>query len=134
MAALGAGAIATASGQAAPGNSRPHGRRQGHIVASTACHGSSHNLLHHTAPLWCRHQLCTARRSGRMARCRAANTRLFFGETVGTPVWTCWIPRPWRKSRMKPGVPLLVDSTLTPLAAQPLTQGADMVYHSAAIF
>ena len=136
MAALdgGVGALATASGQAALHLSiATLMGAGGHIVASTALYGGSHNLLHYTL-----------RRFGiettfvspdDVDAWRAAvrpNTRLFFGETVGNPgMQVLDIPTIAQIAR-EARVPLLVDSTLTtPWLMQPLALGASMVVHSA---
>ena len=139
MAALeeGAGAIATASGQAALHLAiATLMGAGGHIVASTALYGGSHNLLHYTLR---RFGIDTSFvQPGDLDAWRAAvrpNTRLFFGETVGNPGLDVLDTPAVAQIAHEAGVPLLVDSTLTsPWLAQPLTQGADMVYHSATKF
>mgnify|MGYP001306973747 CR=1 FL=1 len=139
MAALegGVGAIATASGQAALHLSVATLMGAGsHIVASTALYGGSHNLLHDTLS---RFGISTSFvRPDDIDGWRAAirpNTRLLFGETVGNPgLDVLDIPTLAQLGRDH-GIPLLVDSTLTPpCVLQPLSLGASLVFHSATKF
>ena len=139
MAALEAGvaAIATASGQAAlhlaictlMGSG-------GHIVASRALYGGSHNLLHYTLPRFGIETTFVDPRD--LAAWQAAirpNTRLFFGETVGNPgLDVLDIPAIAALGRAH-HIPLLVDATITtPMLSQPIAQGAALVMHSATKF
>ncbi|MEY4758493.1 MAG: hypothetical protein RJA34_3391 [Pseudomonadota bacterium] len=133
----GIGAITTSSGQAALHLSIATLMGTGaHIVASTALYGGSHNLLHYTL-----------RRFGiettfvnphDIDAWRAAiqpNTRLLFGETVGNPGLDVLDIPTLAGLAHEAHIPLLVDSTLTsPWLMQPLSLGADLVYHSATKF
>ncbi|RRD56777.1 O-acetylhomoserine aminocarboxypropyltransferase [Comamonadaceae bacterium OH2545_COT-014] len=133
----GAGAIATASGQAAlhlaictlMGAG-------GHIVASTALYGGSQNLLHYTLRRFGIET--TFVQPGDLDGWRAAirpETRLLFGETVGNPGLDVLDIPAVAQIAHDAGLPLLVDSTLTtPYLMQPLALGADLVYHSATKF
>ena len=139
MAALegGIGAISTASGQAALhlciATLMGAG---GHIVASTALYGGSHNLLHYTLKRFGIDTTFVA--PGDLDAWRAAvrpNTRLFFGETVGNPGLDVLDIAAVSEIAHAAGVPLLVDSTLTsPWLIKPFEHGADLVYHSATKF
>ena len=133
----GIGAIATASGQAALHLAVATLMGAGsHIVASTALYGGSQNLLHYTLrrfgiettfvhPL----DLDAWRQAIR------PNTRLLFGETVGNPGLDVLDIPSVSAIAHEAHVPLLVDSTLTsPYLIQPLSLGADLVYHSATKF
>ncbi|MDO5288474.1 MAG: O-acetylhomoserine aminocarboxypropyltransferase [Pseudomonadota bacterium] len=133
----GAGAIVTASGQAAlhlaVATLMGAG---GHIVASTALYGGSQNLLHYTLR---RFGIDTTFvQPGDLDGWRAAirpNTRLLFGETVGNPGLDVLDVPAVAQIAHEAGLPLLVDSTLTtPYLMQPLALGADLVYHSATKF
>ncbi|RMX11785.1 O-acetylhomoserine aminocarboxypropyltransferase [Allofranklinella schreckenbergeri] len=139
MAALegGAGAIATASGQAALHLAiATLMGAGGHIVASSAIYGGSHNLLHYTLR---RFGIDTTFvHPGDLDAWRAAirpNTRLLFGETVGNPgLDVLDVPAVAEIARAA-RLPLLVDSTFTtPYLMQPLALGADLVCHSATKF
>jgi O-acetylhomoserine (thiol)-lyase len=133
----GIGAISTASGQAALhlciATLMGAG---GHIVASSALYGGSHNLLHYTLRRFGIET--TFVQPGDIDGWRAAvrpTTRLFFGETVGNPGLDVLDTPTVSAIAHEAGVPLLVDSTLTsPWLVQPFTQGADLVYHSATTF
>ena len=133
----GIGAIATASGQAALHLAIATIMGAGsHIVASTALYGGSQNLLHYTLR---RFGIATTFvKPGDIDGWRAAirpDTRLLFGETVGNPgLDVLDIPTVAQIAR-EAGVPLLLDSTFTtPYLMQPLSLGADLVYHSATKF
>ncbi|MGQ3055345.1 MAG: O-acetylhomoserine aminocarboxypropyltransferase [Roseateles sp.] len=139
MAALdaGIGAIATASGQAAlhlaictlMGAG-------GHVVASTALYGGSHNLLHYTLR---RFGIETSFVNPRdLDAWRAAirpETRLLFGESLGNPGLDVLDIPAVSTLAHEAGLPLLVDATFaTPYLQRPAELGADLVYHSATKF
>jgi len=139
MAALdgGIGAIATASGQAAlhlaictlMGAG-------GHVVASTALYGGSHNLLHYTLR---RFGIATTFVNPRdLDAWRAAirhETRLLFGESLGNPGLDVLDIPAVSAIAQEAGLPLLVDATFTtPYLQRPAELGADLVYHSATKF
>jgi len=133
----GAGAIATASGQAALHLAIATILGQGgHIVASASLYGGSHNLLAYTLP---RFGISTtfvpARDHDAWARAIRPETRLLFGETVGNPsVDVLDVPAVAALAESH-GIPLLVDATVTtPVLARPLDQGAHLVMHSATKF
>jgi O-acetylhomoserine (thiol)-lyase len=133
----GVGAIATASGQAALHLAiATLMGAGGHIVASRALYGGSHNLLDYTLP---RFGIDTTFVDPRdLDAWRAAitpRTRLLFGETLGNPgLDVLDLPRVADIAHAA-GVPLLVDSTFTtPWLLQPFEHGADLVVHSATKF
>jgi len=133
----GIGAITTASGQAALHLSVATLMGAGsHIVASTALYGGSQNLLHYTLRRFGIET--TFVKPGDIDGWRASirpNTRLLFGETVGNPGLDVLDIPTVADIAHQAGVPLLVDSTLTsPYLIQPLSLGADLVYHSATKF
>ena len=133
----GAGAIATASGQAAlhlaiatlMGSG-------GHIVASSSLYGGSHNLLSYTLP---RFGITTTFVTGKTTevwrQAITPETRLLFGESVGNPsVGVLDIPA-LATLAAEHRIPLLVDATVTtPYLGRPLDQGAHLVLHSATKF
>lgn len=133
----GVGAIATASGQAAlhlaiatlMGTG-------GHIVASRALYGGSHNLLEYTLPRFGIETTFVPTRDLDAWRATIRpNTRLLFGEILGNPgLDVLDIPRVADLAH-EHGLPLLVDSTFTtPYLIKPFEHGADLVYHSATKF
>ncbi|MBL8287325.1 MAG: PLP-dependent transferase, partial [Rubrivivax sp.] len=132
-----AGAIATASGQAALhlaiGTIAGAGH---HVVASTALYGGSHNLLAYTLPRFGIET--TFVKPGDIDGWRAAirpETRLLFGETLGNPGLDVLDIPTVSAIAHEAGLPLLVDSTFTtPWLMQPVAHGADLVFHSATKF
>ena len=133
----GAGAIATASGQAALHLAIVTLLGAGaHIVASRSLYGGSHNLLDYTLP---RFGVTTTFVDPRdLDAWQAAirpQTRLLFGETLGNPgLDVLDVPRVADLAHEN-GLPLLVDSTFTtPYLMRPFDWGADLVFHSATKF
>jgi O-acetylhomoserine (thiol)-lyase len=139
MAALegGVGGIATASGQAAlwlaivtlcgAG---------GHIVASNALYGGSHNLLSYTLP---RLGIQTSFvPPGDLDAWQAAirpETALLFGESLANPGMEVLDIPAVSAIAHAAHLPLLVDATLaTPYLQRPIALGADLVVHSATKF
>jgi O-acetylhomoserine (thiol)-lyase len=133
----GVGAIATASGQAALHLAiATLTGAGGHIVASSALYGGSHNLLHYTLA---RFGIETTFVNPRDAKAWKAairpNTKLLFGETVGNPGLDVLDIPTIAEIAHAARLPLLVDSTFTtPYLIQPLGLGADLIYHSATKF
>jgi O-acetylhomoserine (thiol)-lyase len=133
----GAGAIATASGQAALHLAIATIASAGsHIVASSALYGGSHNLLAYTLPRFGIETTFVKPRD--LDAWRAAirpETRLLFGESLGNPgLDVLDIPRVGALAHDF-GLPLLVDATFTtPWLQQPIGLGADLVLHSATKF
>ncbi|NMF95909.1 O-acetylhomoserine aminocarboxypropyltransferase [Aromatoleum toluolicum] len=133
----GVGAIAVASGQAALHLAiTTLMGAGGHIVASHALYGGSHNLLAYTLP---RFGITTTFVDPHDADAwRAAvrpETRLFFGESLGNPGLDVLDIPAVADIAHAHRVPLLVDATLvTPCLQRPLALGADLVLHSATKF
>ncbi len=130
-------AIAVASGQAALhlGIATLMGAGA-HIVASNALYGGSHNLLSYTLP---RFGIATTFVNGRDPDAWRAvirpNTRLLFGETVGNPGLDVLDIPMVAEIAHAAGIALMVDATLTtPILSRPISQGADIVMHSATKF
>ncbi len=133
----GAGAIATASGQAALHLAIATLAGAGsHIVSSSALYGGSHNLLHYTLRRFGIET--TFVKPGDIDGWRNAirpDTRLLFGETLGNPGLDVLDIPAVSALAHEHGLPLLVDSTLTsPWLIKPFDHGADLVYHSATKF
>jgi len=133
----GVGAIATASGQAAlhlaVATLMGAG---GHIVASSALYGGSHNLLAYTLK---RFGIDTTFVSPRdvegFRKSIKPNTRLLFGETLGNPGLDVLDIPSLAAIAHQAKLPLLVDATFTtPYLMKPFDLGADLLYHSATKF
>jgi O-acetylhomoserine (thiol)-lyase len=139
MAALedGVGAIATASGQAALWLAiNTLCGAGGHIVASNALYGGSHNLLAYTLPRLGIHTSFVP--PGDLNAWQAAirpETALLFGESLANPGMEVLDVPAVSAIAHAARLPLLVDATLaTPYLQQPIRQGADLVMHSATKF
>jgi O-acetylhomoserine (thiol)-lyase len=108
----------------------------GHIVASRALYGGSHNLLAYTLRRFGIETTFVAPRD--LDAWRAAirpNTRLLFGETLGNPGLDVLDVPAVAALAHDHGIVLLVDSTFTtPFLMRPFELGADLVYHSATKF
>jgi O-acetylhomoserine (thiol)-lyase len=130
----GIGAIATASGQAAlhlaivtlTGAG-------GHIVASRALYGGSHNLLRYTLPRFgIRTTFVDPRDPAAWADAITSDTVLLFGESIGNPGLEVLDIPALADIAHACGLPLMVDATLvTPCLQRPIDLGADLVVHSA---
>jgi len=133
----GAGAIATASGQAALHLAIATLAGAGsHIVSSSALYGGSHNLLHYTLARFGIET--TFVKPGDIDDWRCAirpNTKLLFGETLGNPGLDVLDIPTVAAIAHEHHLPLLVDSTFTtPWLMKPFDHGADLVFHSATKF
>jgi O-acetylhomoserine (thiol)-lyase len=133
----GAGAIATASGQAALHLAIATLAGAGcHVVASAALYGGSHNLFEYTLRRFGVQTTFVAPRD--LAGWRTAirpETRLLFGETLGNPGLDVLDIEAVAQIAHEAGLPLLVDSTFTPpCLLKPFDHGADLLFHSATKF
>jgi O-acetylhomoserine (thiol)-lyase len=133
----GAGAITTASGQAALHLAICTLAGAGsHIVSSSALYGGSHNLLHYTLARFGIETTFVKPRDidGWRAAIRP-NTKLLFGETLGNPGLDVLDIPTVAALAHEHALPLLVDSTFTtPWLMKPFDHGADLVFHSATKF
>jgi len=133
----GVGAIATASGQAALHLAiATLMGAGGHIVASAALYGGSHNLLGYTLRRFGVETTFVNPRD--LVAWRGAirpETQLLFGETLGNPGLDVLDLPKVSEIAHEAKVPLLVDSTFTtPYLMKPFELGADLLYHSATKF
>ncbi len=133
----GVGAIATASGQAALHLAiATICGAGGHIVASRALYGGSHNLLHFTLRRFgIETSFVDPADMSAWSGAIRSNTRLLFAETLGNPGLNVLdIPQVSAIAHQH-ALPLLVDSTFTtPYLCRPAELGADLIYHSATKF
>jgi len=105
-----------------------------HIVSSPRLYGGTYNLLHYTlAKLGIETTFVSD--PDDLDAWRAAvrpNTKAFFAETISNPKVDILDTPGVSAVAHDNGVPLIVDNTIaTPYLIQPLSQGADIVVHSA---
>jgi O-acetylhomoserine (thiol)-lyase len=130
----GVGAVCTASGQAALHLAIVTLMGAGgHIVASKAIYGGSHNLFTHTLP---RFGITTSfvdpRDPAAFGAAIRPETRLVFAEVIGNPGLEVLDLPAVAGIAHAAGVPLMIDSTFTtPYLCRPFEHGADIVMHSA---
>ena len=133
----GVGAIAVASGQAALHLviSTLMGAG-GHIVASRALYGGSHNLLEYTLPRFgVQTSFVDPRDLNAWQAAIRPETRLLFGESLGNPGLDVLNIPAVSEIAHAAGIPLLVDATFpTPYLQRPFDLGADLIFHSATKF
>jgi len=133
----GVGAIAVASGQAALHLviSTLMGAG-GHIVASRALYGGSHNLLEYTLPRFgVQTSFVDPRDLNAWQAAIRPETRLLFGESLGNPGLDVLNIPAVSEIAHAAEVPLLVDATFpTPYLQRPFDLGADLIFHSATKF
>jgi O-acetylhomoserine (thiol)-lyase len=105
-----------------------------HIVSSPRLYGGTYNLLRHTLPkLGIETTFVTD--PDDLDTWQAAvrpNTKAFYGETISNPKIDILDTPGVSAVAHANGVPLIVDNTIaTPYLIRPLSQGADIVVHSA---
>jgi len=133
----GAGAIATASGQAALHLALVTLMGQGgHVVSSASLYGGSHNLLAYTLPRFgIETTFVPARDMDAWRRAIRPETRVLFGETVGNPAVDVLDIPALAGIAAEHRLPLLVDATVTtPMLGRPFEMGAHLAMHSATKF
>ena len=105
-----------------------------HIVSSPRLYGGTYNLLHYTLPKL-GIETTFVDDPDNLDSWRAAvrpNTKAFFAETISNPQIDILDTPGVSAVAHDNGVPLIVDNTIaTPFLIQPITQGADIVVHSA---
>lgn len=130
----GSAAMLTSSGQAANFMAVFNICEAGsHVVSSSSIYGGTYNLLSVTMKKMglevtfvdpdCTEEELNAAFQG--------NTRAVFGESIANPALTVLDVEKFAKAAHAHGVPLIVDNTFpTPVNAQPIKWGADIVTHS----
>jgi len=105
-----------------------------HIVSSPRLYGGTYNLLHYTLPKL-GIETTFVDDPDDLDSWRAAirpNTKAFFAETISNPQIDILDTPGVSGVAHEHGIPLIVDNTIaTPYLIQPISQGADIVVHSA---
>jgi len=105
-----------------------------HIVSSPRLYGGTYNLFHYTLPKL-GIETTFVDDPDDLDCWQAAvrpNTKAFYGETISNPKIDILDTPGLSKVAHANGVPLIVDNTIaTPYLIQPISQGADIVVHSA---
>jgi O-acetylhomoserine (thiol)-lyase len=105
-----------------------------HIVSSPRLYGGTYNLFHYTLPKL-GIETTFVDDPDDLDSWQAAvrpNTKAFYGETISNPKIDVLDTPGVSKVAHANGVPLIVDNTIaTPYLIQPISQGADIVVHSA---
>jgi O-acetylhomoserine (thiol)-lyase len=105
-----------------------------HIVSSPRLYGGTYNLFHYTLPKLGIETTFVDDPDDPESWQAAVrpNTKAFFGETISNPQIDILDTPEVSKVAHANGIPLIVDNTIaTPYLIQPLSQGADIVLHSA---
>jgi O-acetylhomoserine (thiol)-lyase len=130
----GVAAVATASGQAAITLALLNLAQAGdNIVASRTLYGGTVALLGHTLPrLGITTRFVDVHDTDAVRAAIDAHTRAIFVETIGNPALDVPDLAALAELAHAHGLPLVVDNTFaTPILAQPIAHGADIVVHSA---
>ena len=105
-----------------------------HIVSSPRLYGGTYNLFHYTLPKL-GIETTFVDDPDNLDSWQAAvrpNTKAFYGETISNPKIDILNTPGVAEVAHANGVPLIVDNTIaTPYLIQPISQGADIVVHSA---
>jgi O-acetylhomoserine (thiol)-lyase len=105
-----------------------------HIVSSPRLYGGTYNLLHYTLPKLGIETTFVEDPDDLDSWRKAVqpNTKAFFAETISNPQIDILDTPGVSGVAHEHGVPLIVDNTIaTPYLIQPISQGADIVVHSA---
>jgi O-acetylhomoserine (thiol)-lyase len=128
-----AGALATASGQAALYYAFANVTQPGtNIVSVPQLYGTTHTLLHTVLPgQGVQGRFASGDSVEALEACIDENTRAVFCETVGNPAGNiCDIAAIAAMAHAR-GIPLIVDNTVaTPVLLKPAEHGADIIVHS----
>jgi len=133
----GAGGVAFASGIAAQAAALFTLLQPGdHVVSSSALYGGSVNQLKHLLrKLNVELTWVDPDHPDAWASAVRANTKAFFGETIGNPAGNVLDIEALARIAHEHGLPLIVDNTFaTPYLCRPIDWGADVVIHSATKF
>jgi O-acetylhomoserine (thiol)-lyase len=128
-----AGALATASGQAALYYALANvGQPGGNIVSVPQLYGTTHTLLANILPAQgVEGRFAAGDSAEALAACIDDRTCAVFCETVGNPAGNICDIQAIADMAHRHGVPLIVDNTVaTPILLRPADYGADIIVHS----
>jgi O-acetylhomoserine (thiol)-lyase len=128
-----AGALATASGQAALYYAFANVALSGmNIVSTPQLYGTTHTLLHNVLPgQGVMGRFAAGDSPEDIANCIDEKTAAVFCETVGNPAGNVCDIEAIARVAHDHGVPLIVDNTVpTPILLKPADYGADIIVHS----
>ena len=128
-----AGALATASGQAALYYALSNVGQPGtNIVSVPQLYGTTHTLLHTVLPgQGVEGRFASGDSARALEACIDENTRAVFCETVGNPAGNICDIGAIAAMAHAHGIPLIVDNTVaTPVLLRPAEHGADIIVHS----
>ena len=133
----GAGALATASGQAAETLAILNIAGSGdEVVSATSLYGGTYNLFHYTLrKLGIEVKFVDPSDPDNFRKAITPRTRLLYAETLGNPKLDTLDIEAVAGVAHGAGIPLFVDNTMpSPALVNPLKWGADVVIHSATKF
>ncbi len=133
----GAGALATASGQAAITYAILNLAQAGdEIVSSATLYGGTYNLFHHTLPkLGIKVLFVDPSEPENFREALTERTKAVYGEIIGNPKLDVLDVEAVAEIAHGHGIPLIIDNTFaTPYLSRPIRWGADIVVHSATKF
>jgi O-acetylhomoserine (thiol)-lyase len=133
----GAGALATASGQAAETLALLTLAHSGdEIVSSASLYGGTYNLFHYTFPtMGIQVKFVDPSDPENFRKAITPKTRAIFAESLGNPKLDTLDFEAVAKIAHENGIPLVVDNTLpSPYLITPFDHGADIIIHSATKF
>lgn len=133
----GAGALATASGQAAITFSILNIASAGdHIVSAASIYGGTYNLFANTLPkLGIQVTFVDSDDPETFRAAITENTKALYAETVGNPLGNVLDIEAVAAIAHEHGIPLIVDNTFpSPYLLRPIEHGADIIVHSATKF
>ncbi|MGE9292316.1 MAG: O-acetylhomoserine aminocarboxypropyltransferase/cysteine synthase family protein [Puniceicoccales bacterium] len=132
----GTAGLAHSSGSAAITNSILNLAGAGdHIVSVSQLYGGTYNLFHYTLPkLGIEVSFVDGDNPENFRKAVKANTKAFFGETLGNPRLNVFPIAEVAAIGDELGIPLVMDNTVAPLICLPIEHGCNVVAHSTTKF
>ncbi|QYY35551.1 PLP-dependent transferase [Ruficoccus sp. ZRK36] len=132
----GTAGLAHSSGSAAITNSILNLAGAGdHIVSVSQLYGGTYNLFHYTLPkLGIEVSFVDGNDPENFRKAVKANTKAFFGETLGNPRLNVFPIAEVAAIGDELGIPLVMDNTVAPLICRPIEHGCNVVAHSTTKF